>query len=86
MEPGSQRRAEVASRVVVGVEEVREDLVALMGGMGYLRTAWVGADHFTMGQMERNGVVTDCSDISIHDQESNTLIAQLLMFKMVSKS
>ena len=36
MELGSQRRAEVASRVGVGVEEVREDLVALMGGLGYL--------------------------------------------------
>jgi cleavage and polyadenylation specificity factor subunit 1 len=35
-ELGSQRRAEVASRVGVGVEEVREDLVALMGGLGYL--------------------------------------------------
>ena len=36
MELGSQRRAEVASRVGVGVDEVREDLVALMGGLGYL--------------------------------------------------
>ena len=36
MELGSQRRAEVASRVGVSVEEVREDLVALMGGLGYL--------------------------------------------------
>jgi cleavage and polyadenylation specificity factor subunit 1 len=36
MELGSQRRAEVASRVGVGVDEIREDLVALMGGLGYL--------------------------------------------------
>jgi cleavage and polyadenylation specificity factor subunit 1 len=36
IEVGSKRRAEVASRVGVGVEEVREDLVALMGGLGYL--------------------------------------------------
>lgn len=36
MELGSQRRAEVAGRVGVDVEEVREDLVALMGGLGYL--------------------------------------------------
>lgn len=36
MELGSQRRAEVASRVGVGVEEVREDLLALIGGLGYL--------------------------------------------------
>lgn len=35
-ELGSQRRAEVAGRVGVGVEEVREDLAALMGGLGYL--------------------------------------------------
>lgn len=36
MELGSQRRAEVAGRVGVDVEEVREDLVALIGGLGYL--------------------------------------------------
>jgi len=36
MELGSQRRAEVAGRVGVDVEEVREDLAALMGGLGYL--------------------------------------------------
>ena len=36
MELGSQRRAEVASRVGVGVDEVRDDLLALMGGLGYL--------------------------------------------------
>jgi cleavage and polyadenylation specificity factor subunit 1 len=36
MELGSQRRAEVASRIGVRAEEVREDLVALMGGLGYL--------------------------------------------------
>jgi len=35
-ELGSQRRSEVAGRVGVDVEEVREDLVALMGGLGYL--------------------------------------------------
>jgi cleavage and polyadenylation specificity factor subunit 1 len=35
-ELGSQRRAEVASRVGVSVEEVREDVVALVGGLGYL--------------------------------------------------
>ncbi|KAG9230765.1 CPSF A subunit region-domain-containing protein [Amylocarpus encephaloides] len=36
MELGSQRRSEVAGRVGVDVEEVREDLVQLMGGLGYL--------------------------------------------------
>jgi cleavage and polyadenylation specificity factor subunit 1 len=36
MELGSQRRGEVAGRVGVDVEEVREDLAALMGGLGYL--------------------------------------------------
>jgi len=36
MELGSQRRAEVAGRVGIDVEEVREDLVALIGGLGYL--------------------------------------------------
>jgi cleavage and polyadenylation specificity factor subunit 1 len=36
MELGSQRRVEVAGRVGVDVEEVREDLAALMGGLGYL--------------------------------------------------
>jgi hypothetical protein len=51
-----------------------------------VRTARVGADHFTMGQMERNGVLTECSDMAIHDRESNTLIAQFLLLKMVSKS
>lgn len=35
-ELGSQRKNEVAGRVGVDVEEVREDLVALMGGLGYL--------------------------------------------------
>ena len=35
-ELGSQRRSEVAGRVGVDAEEVREDLVALMGGLGYL--------------------------------------------------
>ncbi|KAG4440969.1 hypothetical protein IFR05_003533 [Cadophora sp. M221] len=36
MELGSQRRAEVAGRVGIDVEEVRDDLAALMGGLGYL--------------------------------------------------
>jgi len=36
MELGSQRRAEVASRVGGGVEEVREDLRGILGGLGYL--------------------------------------------------
>jgi len=36
MELGSQRRAEVAARVGVDVDEVRDDLSALMGGLGYL--------------------------------------------------
>ncbi|KAG4415318.1 hypothetical protein IFR04_011522 [Cadophora malorum] len=36
MELGSHRRAEVAGRVGVDVEEVRDDLAALMGGLGYL--------------------------------------------------
>jgi len=35
-ELGSQRRAEVAGRAGMDVEEVREDLAALMGGLGYL--------------------------------------------------
>jgi cleavage and polyadenylation specificity factor subunit 1 len=35
-ELGSQRRAEVAGRVGVDVEEVREDLKGLMGGLGYV--------------------------------------------------
>jgi cleavage and polyadenylation specificity factor subunit 1 len=36
MELGSQRRAEVAGRVGVDVDEIREDLTALMGGLGYI--------------------------------------------------
>ena len=36
MELSSQKRAEVASRVGVSVEEVREDLEALVGGLAYL--------------------------------------------------
>ncbi|EPE24656.1 hypothetical protein GLAREA_08509 [Glarea lozoyensis ATCC 20868] len=36
MELGSQRRAEVAGRVGVDVEEVRDDLASLVGGLGYL--------------------------------------------------
>lgn len=36
MELGAQRRAEVAGRVGIDVEEVREDLAGLMGGLGYL--------------------------------------------------
>ncbi|RDL33101.1 Uncharacterized protein BP5553_08540 [Venustampulla echinocandica] len=36
MELGSQRRVEVAGRVGVDVEEVREDLLALRGGLDYL--------------------------------------------------
>ncbi len=36
MELGSQRRAEVAGRVGVDVDEVRDDLAALLGGLGYL--------------------------------------------------
>lgn len=36
MELGSQRRAEVAGRVGMDVEEVREDLAALMGGLRFL--------------------------------------------------
>jgi cleavage and polyadenylation specificity factor subunit 1 len=36
MELGSQRRAEVAARVGVDVDEVRDDLSAIMGGLGYL--------------------------------------------------
>jgi len=36
MELGSQRRAEVAGRVGVDVEEVREDLLSLMSGLEYL--------------------------------------------------
>lgn len=36
MELGSQRRAEVAGRLGVGVEEVRDELLALRGGLGYL--------------------------------------------------
>jgi len=35
-ELSSQKKAEVASRVGVDVEEVREDLVALAGGLEYL--------------------------------------------------
>ncbi|TAQ83615.1 hypothetical protein B7494_g8060 [Chlorociboria aeruginascens] len=36
MEIGSQRRAEVAGRVGIDVEEVRDDLKALTSGLGYL--------------------------------------------------
>jgi cleavage and polyadenylation specificity factor subunit 1 len=36
MELGSQRRAEIAGRVGVGVDEVREELVQLGSGLGYL--------------------------------------------------
>jgi cleavage and polyadenylation specificity factor subunit 1 len=36
MELGSQRRAEVAGRVGMDIEEVREDLAALMGGLRFL--------------------------------------------------
>lgn len=36
MELGSQRRAEVAGRVGVDVQQVREDLDSLMGGLAYL--------------------------------------------------
>jgi cleavage and polyadenylation specificity factor subunit 1 len=36
MELGSQRRAEVASRVGVNVDEIRDDLADLVGGLGYL--------------------------------------------------
>lgn len=36
LELGSQRRAEVAGRVGVGVEEVRDELEALGGGLGFL--------------------------------------------------
>ncbi|PBP22428.1 CPSF A subunit region [Diplocarpon rosae] len=36
MDLGSQRRAEVAGRVGVDVEEIRDDLASLMGGLGYL--------------------------------------------------
>lgn len=35
-ELGTQKRAEVAGRVGVDVELVREDLEGLMGGIGYL--------------------------------------------------
>ena len=35
-ELSSQKKAEVASRVGIDVEEVREDLVALVSGLGYL--------------------------------------------------
>ena len=35
-ELGSQRRAEVAGRAGMDVDEVREDLAALMGGLRYL--------------------------------------------------
>lgn len=35
-ELSSQKKAEVASRVGIDVDEVREDLLALVGGMGYL--------------------------------------------------
>jgi cleavage and polyadenylation specificity factor subunit 1 len=36
MELGSQRRAEIAGRLGVDVDEVRDELVALRGGLGYL--------------------------------------------------
>jgi cleavage and polyadenylation specificity factor subunit 1 len=36
MELGSQRRAEIAGRVGLDVETVREDIEALRGGLGYL--------------------------------------------------
>ncbi|KAL3422159.1 cpsf a subunit region [Phlyctema vagabunda] len=36
MELGSQRRGEIAGRVGAGVDEVREDLLALTGGLRYL--------------------------------------------------
>lgn len=36
MELGSQKRAEVAGRVGVNVDEIRDDLEDLMGGLGYL--------------------------------------------------
>ncbi len=36
MELGSQRRAEISSRVGVGPEAVRDDLENLQGGLGYL--------------------------------------------------
>ena len=35
-ELSSQKKAEVASRAGIDVDEVREDLVALVGGLGYL--------------------------------------------------
>lgn len=36
MELGSQRRAEIAGRVGVGVDEIRAELVGLGGGLGFL--------------------------------------------------
>lgn len=36
LELGTQRRSEVAGRVGMDAEEVREDLVALVSGLGYL--------------------------------------------------
>lgn len=36
LELGSQRRAEVAGRVGVGVDEVRDELESIGGGLGYL--------------------------------------------------
>lgn len=36
LELGTQRRSEVAGRVGMDSEEVREDLVALVNGLGYL--------------------------------------------------
>ncbi len=36
MELGSQKRSEVAGRVGVDIQQVREDLESLMGGLAYL--------------------------------------------------
>lgn len=36
LELGSQRRAEVAGRVGTGVEELRDELEGLGGGLGFL--------------------------------------------------
>lgn len=36
MELGTQKRAEVANRIGVDAEQVRDDLEMLMGGIGYL--------------------------------------------------
>lgn len=36
MELGAQKKSEVAGRVGLGVDEVRDDLAALRGGLGYL--------------------------------------------------